>query len=230
MIALVLGSAGVMTVAHAQDTMQQDQTATDQTATTDTTMSMDTGYGSWYIVPRIGVAFGDNDREVQASPAGGLGIGFWVNPYLTLDVEALSDNADYKDSSPRPGKQWESTQIDVAARWYFMDPASPWRPYLMGGIGAVRHAAVSNELAEAGVNYPCNDVLGNLNSCYLTTKGSGWGPMGTLGVGVLYNVNDRISLRGEVAGRWYRDTTSSRLAGFTTTPGNDQYGRTRGKT
>ncbi|MBS0432847.1 MAG: OmpA family protein [Proteobacteria bacterium] len=227
MIALVLGSAGVMSVAHAQDTMPQDNTTP---ATTDTTMTTDTGYGSWYIVPRIGAAFGDSDREVQTSPTGGIGVGFWVNPYLTLDFEGLTDNADYKDSSPRAGKQWESIQLDVAARWYFMDPASPWRPYLMGGIGAVRHAAVSSELAKAGVSYPCNDVTGGLNTCTLTTNGSGWGPMATLGVGVLYNINDRVALRGEIAARYYRDTTSSRLAGFTTDPTDKQYGRTIGET
>jgi OOP family OmpA-OmpF porin len=241
MIALVLGSAGVMTVAHAQDTMQQDQTTTtttttDQTATTttDTTMSTDTGYGSWYIVPRIGAVIPDSDREVQSSAGGGIGVGFWVNPHLTLDLEGFMDNADYKDSSPRPGKQWESIQIDAAARWYFMDPASPWRPYIMAGIGAVRHAAVSSEAAAAGVAYPCvasgsNGAPGNLEQCVLQTKGSGWGPMGTLGIGVLYNINDRVALRGEIAGRWYRDTTSSRLAGFTTDPTDKQYGRTRGE-
>jgi OOP family OmpA-OmpF porin len=234
MIALVLGSAGVMTVAHAQDTMQQDQTATDQTTTTttttDTTMTTDTGYGSWYIVPRIGVSFPDSDREVQSDPIGGIGVGYWVNPYLTVDLEGLIDNGDFKDSSPRPGKQWENIQVDLAARWYFMDPASPWRPYLMGGIGAVRHAAVSNEAAQAGVIYPCNTVTGSLSTCTLATKGNGWGPMATLGVGVLYNINDRVAFRGEIAGRYYRDTTSSRLAGFTTTPGDKQYGRTRGDT
>jgi OOP family OmpA-OmpF porin len=227
LIALVLGSAGAVSVAHAQDTSMQGP-ATEYTT--------DTGYSSWYIVPRIGAAIPDSDREVQTSPTGGIGVGFWVNPNFTLDLEGLTDNADFKDNSPRPNKQWETIQLDIAGRWYFMDPASQWRPFVMGGIGVVRHAAVSQEAARAGVSYPCastgisNGVAGGPELCTLTTKGNGWGPMATVGVGVLYNVSDRIAVRGELAARYYRDTTSSRLAGYTTTPGEDQFGRTRGKT
>ncbi|MEO6968588.1 MAG: OmpA family protein [Rhodanobacteraceae bacterium] len=260
LIALVLGSAGAVSVAHAQDSMTQDTTTapttTTQTTTesapmtsTDTTMqstpssttttqdttttqqetttttmtTTDTGYGSWYIVPRIGAAFGDSNRHVNTDIAGGLGVGYWVTPNLTLDIEGLTDNADYDSSSGRDGKQWESDQLDVAARWYFFDPASPWRPYVMGGIGAVRHQAVSGVAARAGVTYPCKagGISGGVpnapETCVLNTGGTGWGPMATVGIGILYNINDRIALRGELAARYYRDTTSSRLAGFTET-------------
>jgi OOP family OmpA-OmpF porin len=178
-IALALGTVGVMSVAHAQDTG----------AAAESTGSLSNpNYSNWYIVPRIGVVFGDNDRQVQADPMGGLGVGFWVNPHFTMDIEATGDNADYKDSSIRAGKQWETIGVDVAGRWYFMDPASQWRPYVMAGIGMWRHAAVSDQ--------------------------NGWGPGATVGVGVLYNVSDRIALRGELAARYYRDTSSAQLAGF----------------
>jgi OOP family OmpA-OmpF porin len=36
----------------------------------------------------------------------------------------------------------------------------------------------------------------------------------TAGVGVLYNVSDRVALRGELAARWYRDTGSAEATGF----------------
>jgi OOP family OmpA-OmpF porin len=194
-IALALGTAGVASVAHAQDT---------GTAAETTGSFANPGFSNWYIVPRIGVVFGDSSRKVQSTPLGGLGVGFWVNPNFTLDVEVTGDNADFKDNSPRPNKQWETLGVDVAGRWYFMDPSSQWRPYVMGGLGAWRHAAVSQELASAG------GVYGTLPSA----KGSGWGPGATVGVGVLYNVNDRLALRGEVAARYYRDTTSAQLAGL----------------
>jgi OOP family OmpA-OmpF porin len=45
-------------------------------------------------------------------------------------------------------------------------------------------------------------------------NGSGWGPGATVGVGVLYNVSDRIAVRGEIAARYYRDTSSAQLAGL----------------
>ncbi len=222
LIALVLGSAGAVSVAHAQDTSMQGSSM----------VATDTGYSSWYIVPRIGGVISDSNREVGNSLTGGLGVGFWINPHLTLDVEGLMDNADYDNDSGRDGKQWESIQVDVAARWYFMDPASPWRPYVMGGVGAVRHSAVSGIVERTGVTYPCRtiDVLHTNETCVLSGAGHGWGPMATLGVGVLYNINDRIALRGELAARYYRDSTSSRLAGFTQRPGDDQFGRTRGQT
>ena len=194
-IALALGTAGVMSVAHAQDTG----------AAAETTGSFaNPNYSNWYIVPRIGVVVPDSSRQVQSDPVGGLGVGFWVNPNWTIDVEATGDNADYKDSSIRAGKQWETLGLDVAARYYFMDPSSQWRPYIMGGIGMWRHAAVSSELAAAGGAY------GNMGP----SNGSGWGPGATVGVGVLYNVSDRIALRGEIAARYYRDTTSAQLAGL----------------
>jgi OOP family OmpA-OmpF porin len=194
-IALALGTVGVMSVAHAQDTG----------AAAETTGSFSSpSYSNWYIVPRIGVVIPDSDRHVQSDPIGGLGVGFWVNPHLTLDIEATIDNADWKDNSIRANRQWETLGLDVAARYYFMDPASQWRPYIMGGIGMWRHAAVSQELAQAGGE--CG--------CMSPQDGSGWGPGATLGVGVLYNVNDRVGVRGEVAARYYRDTSSAQLAGL----------------
>ena len=194
-IALALGTVGVMSVAHAQDT---------GAAAATTGSFSNPNYSNWYIAPRIGVVVGDNSRQVQSTPIGGLGVGFWVNPNFTLDIEATSDNADYKDSSLRAGKQWETLGLGVAGRYYFMDPASQWRPYLMGGIGMWRHAAVSGQLAEAG------GTFGNVSP----GNGYGWGPGATVGVGVLYNVSDRIALRGEIAARYYRDTQSAQLAGI----------------
>jgi len=194
-IALALGTVGVMSVAHAQDTG----------AAAETTGSFASpNYSNWYIVPRIGVVIPDSGRQVQSDPVGGLGVGFWVNPHFTLDVEATGDNADYKDSSIRAGKQWETLGLDVAARYYFMDPAAQWRPYIMAGIGMWRHAAVSSELAN----------VGGACGCLGPEKGSGWGPGATVGVGVLYNVSDRVALRGEIAARYYRDTNSAQLAGL----------------
>lgn len=202
-IALALGTVGVMSVAHAQDT-----------GTADASGSMGSmsspSYSNWYIVPRIGVAHGDNQRHVQDAPIGGLGIGYWVNPNLTLDLEVTADNADYKDKAygpnnvSRSSKQWETLGVDVAARWYFLDPSSSWRPYVMGGVGAWRHAAVSGELARAGGYY----------GTVTRQNGYGWGPGVTAGVGVLYNVSDRVAVRGELAARYYRDTTSAQLTGF----------------
>lgn len=192
-IALALSTCGVMSVAHAQDANAAP--ASGSLANPD--------YSNWYIVPRIGVVFGDSGRQVQPAAVGGLGVGFWVTPNFTLDLETTYDSADYKDSSVMAGHSWSTWGFDAVGRYYFMAPSSQWRPYLMGGIGIWRHKAVSDQIAQAEAPYTTGP-----------SSGSGWGPGATVGVGVLYNVSDRIALRGELAARYYRDTTSAALAGL----------------
>ncbi|HEX7348411.1 MAG TPA: OmpA family protein [Rhodanobacteraceae bacterium] len=203
-IALALGVAGVASVAQAQ------------TPAAETTGSLaNPNYSNWYIVPRIGVMVPDSDRKTSADALFGLGVGFWVTPNFTLDIESTIDNADFKDSSPRPNKQWETLGIDVAGRYYFMSPESQWRPYVMAGVGMWRNAPVSGQFAATGgVN---GGSFGGPNGGLAPSvagKGYTWGPGVTAGVGVLYNVNDRVALRGEVAARFMRDTRSARLAGL----------------
>jgi len=176
LIALGLGGVGV---AHAQD------------------------YSSWYLAPRIGVVAPDSSRDTDTSLFGGIGAGVWVNPNFALDFEYGLNNADFKGNSPRDGHQWESVQLDVAGRWFFGELGAGWRPYIMGGVGAVRHKAFSGFL-----------LHGNGN-----TRIGGWDPMATVGVGVQYNMNDRLAFRGEIAARYDHDDGSlnsalSDAAGF----------------
>ncbi len=171
LIALGLGGVGV---AHAQD------------------------YSSWYLAPRIGVVVPDKDRTTDTSLFGGIGAGVWVNPNFAVDFEYGINNADFKSSSPREGHQWESVQLDVAGRWFFGEFGSGWRPYVMGGLGAVRHKAYSGFLLHDGAY--------GLSGGY--ASGGGWDPMATLGVGVQYAMNDRLAFRGEIAGRYDKDNNS----------------------
>lgn len=171
LIALGLGGVGV---AHAQD------------------------YSSWYLAPRIGVVAPDSSRTTDTSLFGGIGAGVWVNPNFALDFEYGMNNADFKSSSPRDGHQWESVQLDVAGRWFFGEFGSGWRPYVMGGLGALRHKAYSGALLHEG-------ALGITGGRSVT---GGWDPMATLGVGVQYSMNDRLAFRGEIAGRYDKDNNS----------------------
>jgi OOP family OmpA-OmpF porin len=169
LIALGLGGVGV---AHAQE------------------------FSSWYLAPRIGADFADSKRTTDTSLFTGIGIGAWVNPNLAIDFEYGINNADFKDSSPRVGHQWESVQLDVAGRWFFGELGSGWRPYLMGGLGALRHKAYSGFLLHGD-----NGSVGY-------ASGGGWDPMATLGVGVQYSLSDRLAFRGELAARYDRDNNS----------------------
>ena len=158
---------------------------------------------SWYLAPRVGVDVPDKDRTTKTSLYSGIGVGTWVNPNLSVDLEYAINNADFKDSSPRAGHQWESVQLDVAGRYYFGDVSNQWRPYVMGALGAVRHKAFSGFiLADSSF-----------------ANSGGWDPMASLGVGIAYNLSDRLSFRGEIAARYDRDNNSlnssvSDAAGF----------------
>ncbi len=167
-IALALGGVGAVGSAQAQD------------------------FGSWYIAPRLGAVVPDSNRTTKVSGFGGIGVGVWVNPNFAVDFEYGINNADFKNSSPRATHQWESVQLDVAARYFFGDIGAGWRPYVVGALGALRHKAYSGALLE---------------SQGLSDAG-GWDPMALLGVGIQYNLSDRLAFRGEVAARYDHDNNS----------------------
>ncbi len=143
--------------------------------------------GGWYIAPRVGVNFSDSNRDTDSSLYTGLGIGWWVNPNFAVDAEYAINNADFKNNSFRSGREWESQSIGVTGRWFFGEQGSAWRPYVLGGLGAVRHAAYSG-----------------------TVQPHGWDPMATVGGGIEYNFNERMALRGELAARYDHDNNSLR--------------------
>lgn len=146
---------------------------------------------SWYIAPRIGANISDSARETDVSAWGGFGVGVWVNPNLAVDFEYSINNAEFDGGSWRDGHEWESVGLGVSARWFFGDEGSQWRPYIMGGVGALRHAAYSGYLLEAeGYNE------------------NGWDPMVTVGGGVQYNMSERVALRGEIAARYDHDNNT----------------------
>ncbi len=148
-------------------------------------------FGNWYIAPRIGANFSDSSRETDTSVWGGIGFGVWVNPHLAVDFEYTINNADFKSSAWRAGHQWESVGLGVSGRWFFGDEGSQWRPYIMAGLGALRHQAYSGSLLAPQ----------NFNS-------NGWDPMATVGAGIQYNMSNRLALRGEIAARYDHDNNT----------------------
>ena len=143
--------------------------------------------GSWYLAPRVGVNFSDSNRDTDSSLYTGLGIGWWVSPNFAVDAEIAHNDADFKNDSFRAGHEWESVSLGVTGRWFFGAQGSAWRPYVLGGLGAVRHAAYSG-----------------------TVQHDGWDPMATVGGGIQYNFNERVALRGELAARYDHDNNSLR--------------------
>jgi len=143
--------------------------------------------GNWYIAPRIGAVIPDSDRGTKESLYTGLGIGWWVSPNVAVDIEYGINNADFKDSSFRSGHEWESVSLGVTGRFFFGEQGSAWRPYVLAGVGALRHTA------------------------YLESdQPNGWDPMATVGGGIQFSLSDRIALRGELAARYDKDNNTLR--------------------
>lgn len=168
LFALIALGLGGVSVAHAQDST------------------------SWYLAPRLGLVVPDDSRSTETSSFEGIGIGSWVNPNFAVDFEYGINNANFKDNSFKPNSQWENVQLDVAGRWFFGEIGSGWRPYVMGGLGAMRHQAFAGSVSG--------------------THGGGWDPMATVGVGMQYNMSDRLAFRGEIAARYDHDNNSFNTA------------------
>lgn len=143
--------------------------------------------GSWYFAPRIGAVIPDSNRDTKESLYTGLGIGWWVTPNLAVDAEYGINNADFKNSSFRSGHEWESVSLGVTGRWFFGEQGSAWRPYVLAGLGALRHTAYSEDI-----------------------QNNGWDPMATVGGGIQFSMSDRIALRGELAARYDKDNNTLR--------------------
>lgn len=157
-------------------------------------------FGNWYIAPRIGAVIPDSNRETDTSVYGGFGVGVWVNPHLAVDFEYGINNASFKDSAWRAHHEWESVTLGVSARWFFGDEGSQFRPYVMAGVGAQRHAAYSGSLSDA-------PPYGGMS-----VKATGWDPMATIGGGVQYNMSENMALRGEIAARYDKDNNTRGIA------------------
>lgn len=146
-------------------------------------------YSNWYIAPRVGAVIPDGDRETETSLFTGLGFGFWTNPNFAVDFEVTHNNADFENDSIRNGHEFENVGVGVAGRYFFGEAGSSWRPYIMGGVGFLRHASISgSQLSDSKVN--------------------GWDPMLTVGGGVQHDIGERLSFRAELAGRYDRDNNS----------------------
>lgn len=146
-------------------------------------------YSNWYIAPRVGAVIPDSDRETDTSLFTGIGIGYWSTPNFAVDFEVTHNNADFENDSARDGHEFENVGVGFAGRYFFGDAGNSWRPYVMGGLGFLRHAAISGDLLRP-------------------TKVNGWDPMVTVGGGIQHGFSDRLAFRAEIAGRYDRDNNS----------------------
>lgn len=91
----------------------------------------------WYLTAGAGIGVFDGDRNVDNELYGTLGIGKFITPNLSLDLELWHSNPalDYDFDAER---NWELMSLSLVGRYHFGD-ADSWHPYLALGVGAQEH-------------------------------------------------------------------------------------------
>ncbi len=90
----------------------------------------------WYVSGSVGVNFQDTDRMTQDAPFITLGMGKFLTPNWSVDVEANYQNPDKNIS---PDLWWSQYGISADARYHFRNADSKWWPYVRMGLGWQRH-------------------------------------------------------------------------------------------
>jgi OOP family OmpA-OmpF porin len=140
----------------------------------------------WYVAAGLGVGFFDKDRHVGNELYGNLGIGKFVSPNLSVDLEAWHSNPELDNYDER---NWELMSLSLVGRYHFIKESRGWNPYVAFGVGAQeRHDGTPSTPPPLGVgkSRTGTDMLGIL----------GFGIQGDLGY---------MKVRGEAGMRFDRD-------------------------
>lgn len=175
LIAMALGGVGA---AHAQDTTAPADSAS-------TSSSMSSYDDRWYIAPTVGGYYNDTKRNTNSRQFYyGLGFGRFFSPNMSIDA-FIDRTKRTRDNGPGVGglssQSWASTNIGVAARFYYGD-WNAWRPYLLAGVMGSHHQNSSN---------------------------NGWAPAAELGFGVSKTVSDSSDIRLETGYRYDWDNKTN---------------------
>jgi OOP family OmpA-OmpF porin len=138
----------------------------------------------WYVAPYVGTYKSDDDRLADNnSILLGIGVGRYLSPNTSIDIfidrvhrdaSALGARVLGKDDTMR------SWMVGTSLRFYFGD-TSGFAPYVMAGLGAIRH--------DLGIK-------------------SGWDAGLQAGVGLQNSFTDNVKLRAELAYRYDFDGDS----------------------
>ena len=134
----------------------------------------------WYITGSAGINVQDNDRTTRNAAFGGLGVGKFLNPNWSLDVELNYQNPKFDDNQDL---LWSQYGISVDLRRHFVTEGRSWNPYVLLGLGYQRS---EEEYTVASLNSPAQREEGNVAA--------------KVGVGVQGDLG-RVGIRTELAYR-----------------------------
>lgn len=134
----------------------------------------------WYLTGSTGMNLQDGERDTRNAPFLGLGIGKFIAPAWSVDVELNYQNPQ-KDANR--DLNWSQYGASVDLRRHFLAEGRSWNPYLLAGIGYQR---AEEEYAIPAANSPAQREDGNVAA--------------KLGVGVQGDLG-RVKVRTELAYR-----------------------------
>ena len=130
LIALALGSAGVV---HAQD-----NTSTAPPGSSSSDVSTTSYDDRWYLGPTVGYYHNDSKRLTNKNQIYyGLVFGKFISPNVSIDLFVDRTRRSFRNYVDAGGR-WSNNNLGVDARYYFLN-WNDWRPYLVGGVMASQH-------------------------------------------------------------------------------------------
>jgi OOP family OmpA-OmpF porin len=92
----------------------------------------------WYLTFGGGYAFFDGDRNVDNELYGTLGVGKFITPNFSLDLELWHSNPELNYDYLNEERNWELMGLSLTGRYHFGE-ADRWRPYVAFGLGGQEH-------------------------------------------------------------------------------------------
>ena len=90
----------------------------------------------WYVSGDLGVVLFDGERGLQDSAIYRVGFGRFFAPNWSWELGLNSTNP---DQNAFDDLHWSMYGIDLTGRYHFIREDRNWHPYLMFGVGALRH-------------------------------------------------------------------------------------------
>lgn len=142
----------------------------------------------WYVTAGAGANHSDSARDTENSAFGTIGVGKFINPNWSVDLEG-----NYQNPKANRDENLNFSQygLSVDARRHFRSDNRAVNPYIVGGVGYQR----AEEEFDA---FPNPVSPGRDKREYATAK---------LGAGLQWDM-DRASVRGEIAARHSFDSDS----------------------
>ncbi|MFP4207149.1 MAG: OmpA family protein [Wenzhouxiangella sp.] len=142
----------------------------------------------WYLAPAVGVVRPHSDRLGDDGPYYGLSFGRFFTPQFSIDLRLDRYKSEFDQQTPNNSETIRLNSYGLVGRYHLDVGSAATRPYLMAAAGIQEHASFAHD---------GRDIYGSL------------------GAGVAHRLNDRLSLRAELEGRYDNDRdTFNRSRGF----------------